>query len=325
MAWTCRLSQLVLRPSPSRSQLVTRRYLNRVLFEDSEVIVSPHHDNDQQNLRVELPAEDARSKHIRDVLKLQVGDSIKCGVINRGICDSGSVLQLPTDGEEGSELQKVVIHIGQASQLQVVKAMPVDLILAVPRPLRLERVIPIIACLGVRRLFLVGAKKVEKPYFGSHLFRRASDLKALLIEGLSQASNDCNLPEVIVKRNLKSFVNQEFEQYFPSDDLKHTLQLIAHPPKPSTVDQSIRMHHLFDESTLCKLQKQHCDRVVMVIGPEGGWEDEEIGWFQSKGFNLVDLGPRILRTDIAVSLKHDYPHIMTNIACFDFLIRSLSC
>ena len=42
----------------------------------------------------------------------------------------------------------------------------VDLILAVPRPLRLERILPVVSCMGVRRLFLVGAEKVEKDYFG---------------------------------------------------------------------------------------------------------------------------------------------------------------
>jgi RsmE family RNA methyltransferase len=41
--------------------------------------------------------------------------------------------------------------------------------------------------------------------------------------------------------------------------------------------------------------------VMIAIGPEGGWLDEEVLLFQQRGFQLVNLGPRVLRTDIAVS------------------------
>ena len=42
----------------------------------------------------------------------------------------------------------------------------VDLILAVPRPLRLERLLSVVSCQGVGRIILIGAKKVEKDFFG---------------------------------------------------------------------------------------------------------------------------------------------------------------
>lgn len=40
--------------------------------------------------------------------------------------------------------------------------------------------------------------------------------------------------------------------------------------------------------------------ITIAIGPEGGWLDEEVRLFQHQGFQLVNLGRRILRTDIAV-------------------------
>ena len=38
---------------------------------------------------------------------------------------------------------------------------------------------------------------------------------------------------------------------------------------------------------------------ALVIGPEGGWEDEEIGFLKDQGFVPVTLGPRVLRAETA--------------------------
>lgn len=43
------------------------------------------------------------------------------------------------------------------------------------------------------------------------------------------------------------------------------------------------------------------DRMLVAIGPDGGWQDDEVLLFHRKGFQLIHLGERILRTDIAVS------------------------
>ena len=41
------------------------------------------------------------------------------------------------------------------------------------------------------------------------------------------------------------------------------------------------------------------ERVVLAIGPEGGWTDGEVELLESRGFRRRSLGPRILRTDTA--------------------------
>lgn len=60
----------------------------------------------------------------------------------------------------------------------------VSLILALPRPLQLGRMLPMISQMGVDQLILTEARKVPKDYFGSHLFRKPELLTELLIEGL---------------------------------------------------------------------------------------------------------------------------------------------
>ena len=40
-------------------------------------------------------------------------------------------------------------------------------------------------------------------------------------------------------------------------------------------------------------------RVVVALGPEGGWTDDEVALLEAHGFARLSLGPRILRTDTA--------------------------
>lgn len=60
----------------------------------------------------------------------------------------------------------VEVLLGSKSDLYQGELPRVDLILALPRPQKLAKLLPIISCLGVRRLYLVGANKVETAYFG---------------------------------------------------------------------------------------------------------------------------------------------------------------
>ena len=39
--------------------------------------------------------------------------------------------------------------------------------------------------------------------------------------------------------------------------------------------------------------------LLLAIGPEGGWTDDEVSLLEEKGFARYSLGPRILRTDTA--------------------------
>ncbi len=42
-----------------------------------------------------------------------------------------------------------------------------------------------------------------------------------------------------------------------------------------------------------------CDKILLVVGPEGGIDDQEISFLQAKGAFCCGLGPRILRTETA--------------------------
>lgn len=139
-------------------------------------------------------------------------------------------------------------------------------------------------------------------------------MRQLLIEGLSQAEVDCMLPELHIKRNLKHLLDSELDGLIDgAGGDANVLRLIAHPPlqSSSSPDDNLRMSSYIRDS----LERNHGGdgrRIVIAVGPEGGWDREEVLLFQQKGFQLVNIGPRILRTDIAVpvllGVAHEYVH-----------------
>lgn len=154
--------------------------------------------------------------------------------------------------------------------------MPLTLILAVPRPKVLNRVIAGAASLGIKRIFLINAWRVEKSYWSSPRMS-AENLRQQSILGLEQA-RDTILPQMEVRRFFRRFVEDELPA------LAHdTLALVAHP----------------GASAPCP---RHAGRAVtLAVGPEGGFIDAEIASLERAGFTPVALGPRILRVETAVA------------------------
>lgn len=144
------------------AQLQQRRHLNRVLFDLEEVLLPVDHrdDCDDAPMVVRLQAGDGRAMHIRNILKLQVGETFRCGVLNVGMTNHAAV----TCNGGGDEL---TINLGLRKDMYCNIKPAVDIILATPRPQKLERLIPIISCLGVGSIILIEAKKVVKDYFGT--------------------------------------------------------------------------------------------------------------------------------------------------------------
>jgi 16S rRNA U1498 N3-methylase RsmE len=123
-----------------------------------------------------------------------------------------------------------------------------------------------------------------------------------MTEGLSQAEVDSNLPVIHVQRKIKQFLEVDIDKLFPLDQYN---RFIAHPILPPLEGQENQLpSKRFFEFTDIPLKP----RTVVAIGPESGWQMEEISSFYSKKFHVVNLGDRILRTDTAVS-DHKYLYL----------------
>jgi RsmE family RNA methyltransferase len=276
--------------------------LNRFLFDEFETSREVS-DEVSDDITVTLPMDDYRTIHAAKVLGLKNGDVIRCGIVsneNHGglITDKATIKWIPEGKVKkaeplGNGSPPGSLHVSLTSLVPVDKVLakpPVSLILALPRPLALGRMLPMISQMGVETLVLTEARKVPKDYFGSHLFRKPQFLTNLLIEGLCQ-SGDVQLPKVIITRNLSKFLNDDLDEIFPASEYARA---IAHPLRTS--DSNIRK--LRDVSFPTGINR----RMLIAVGPEGGWEEpEELNHFViDHGFEQVSMGNRVLRSDCAV-------------------------
>lgn len=209
-----------------------------------------------------------RALHIRDILHAAPGDEIRAGFLGEG----GAIATIL--GFEGDAC-RVRLRDDPAAALPPPPAT--DLLLAMPRPRFFQRILPQIATLGVRRLYLTNAERVEPYYFATHLLRD-DNLLPLLIEGLEQA-HDPRIPEVRVLRThyRKAWIEELAPAYAPGH------KILAHPG-PVSPPQTL---------------PGDSEPLLLAIGAEGGWTDSEVALFDSLGFTRFSAGARILRTDTA--------------------------
>lgn len=216
-----------------------------------------------------LVLNDRRAQHIRKVLRGKSGDTLRVGRIN-GPMGTGRIEQI-TD-------RQVTLRISLDTQPP--PPAETDLILAVPRPIMLKRVLAQAASLGIGRIFLINANRVEKSFFNSTLVQEGSFREPLLL-GLEQAI-DTRLPEISVHSRFRPFI----EDVFPQTMQQGATALLAHPDNAPTLPQAC--------------PPPLAGKAFIAIGPEGGWVDFEVEKFKEQGFLAFSLGPRILRVDTAV-------------------------
>ncbi len=208
---------------------------------------------------------DGRARHIRKVLRAEPGKTLRIGLLN-GPLGTGTVLAID---QHEVFLQCVV-------EKKIPPKPRIDLLLAMPRPKVMKRLWAQLAALGVGRIVLVNADKVEKFYFDTHVLE-PDFYNARLIEGLQQA-RCTHLPKVLVRKRFKSFVEDELDGLSAGH-----VKLLADPTGEKRISD-----FKFDGK-----------RVLLGIGPEGGWTAYELGVLQERGFELFNMGRRILRVDTA--------------------------
>lgn len=206
-----------------------------------------------------------RLRHVRDVHRAVAGDELRVGLLN-GAMGRGKVLHL----DDQALLLEVALDAEPPPKLAL------SLVLALPRPKVLNRVLASAASLGVARIALVNAWRVEKAYWKSPRLDTANLLEQLVL-GLEQA-RDTRLPEVRLERLFRPFVEGALAAW-----TEGATALLAHPGASEPCPRSLP------------------GPCVVAIGPEGGWIQAERDSFSRAGFRQVDLGPRILRVETALA------------------------
>jgi 16S rRNA (uracil1498-N3)-methyltransferase len=237
------------------------------------IILEPGEVNDRGGVTLS----GARAAHLIHVLNVSPGKRVQVGVLD-GPRGFGEVLEA-RDG---------VVALRCDFETDAPPLPQVDLLLALPRPKVMRRLWAQIAALGVGRIILTNAGRVERDYFGAHIVSPQT-YRPLLIEGLQQA-RDTRLPKVSVHKRLKVLLEDELDGMFSEG-----VRLVADPAASRSVSGSVG--------------PGATGRILLAIGPEGGWNDFERELFAAHGFQAVGMGPRALRTDTAcvalLALAHD--------------------
>lgn len=208
-----------------------------------------------------------QSAHVLNVLRKQVGETLRIGQIN-GPHGSGRILSI-ADGA-------VAIDCDWAEDALASAEPTVDLLLALPRPKVLKRLLPVLGSLGLGRIWLTNAAKVEANYFATHWLEPAA-LEDRLLEGLEQSGQTAR-PVVEVVRRLKPLVEDRImDEYAPQQ------RNLLHPAGGATAWRELPAS----------------GSVLLAVGPEGGWSQVEVDWFENCGFARLSLGRHILRSDVA--------------------------
>jgi RsmE family RNA methyltransferase len=210
--------------------------------------------------------EGAQARHAIEVLGVVTGQEIRVGVVD-GAVGTGRVTRI----ENGRvELQCVLGDVPSPPD--------VDLLLALPRPKVMRRLWAQLAALGVGRIILTNAARVERNYFDTHVLDAAC-YRPLLVEGLQQAQ-DTRLPLVSIHKRFRPLVEDELDALSSAD-----LRLVTHPSA-----QAIPIGSAW---------RAGAARVLLAVGPEGGWDEFELRLLTDRGFTLTSLGTRTLRADTA--------------------------
>lgn len=208
-----------------------------------------------------------RARHVREVLRAEPGRELRVGLL---------------DGPLGRA--RVVESAGDPVVLECeFDAEPpprplVDLVLAVPRPKSLVKLWPEIASLGVDRVVLLRTWRVGKPY----LTARALDpavFRPLLHDGMMQAKTTRE-PRVTVEPLFKPWAEDRAAAF-----VADALALVAHPTAAVP---------------LATARIAAAQRVVLAVGPEGGFVPYEVEALESAGFRAVSMGERTVRVETAV-------------------------
>lgn len=202
-------------------------------------------------------------EHLRTHVNVQVGDSLKVGI------------------REGKRyLTEVLSVTEQQIQLQpiheetVPKKLPVTLIVAMPRPKVLRRLVMDSVTIGVEKIILLHSYRVDKSYWQTPFLQQLNQYIDL---GLEQAG-DTIAPKIEVYKRFKPFV----EDILPTLIRADCPAYVAHPYVEMKMPAGIQ---------------QGC---TVVIGPEGGFIPYEIDLLIKNGCQAVSLGNRIIRTETVI-------------------------
>lgn len=229
--------------------------MNLVLFEAGEI-------------GVVLANEDARARHIVQVLRRRPGDAFMAGVVD----GPAGVATLRAVTEAGLELDF-------APGAPPAPLPPVELIVGLPRPQTARDILRDAATLGAACIRFVMTERSDPNYASASLWV-SGEWRRQVLAGVAQAC-DTRLPRV---------------------SWTGTLAEAAREAAAVGGGRRLALDNYEASATLwaALAGRPEDERLTLALGPERGWGPADRAVLRAAGFTLCSLGSRVLRLETAV-------------------------
>jgi 16S rRNA (uracil1498-N3)-methyltransferase len=194
----------------------------------------------------------------------------------------------------GDEFTATIVRVGRSdvelsilARERVNRELPLDLTLgvALPKGDRQKWLVEKAVELGVARIVPLRTRRgVAQP---------VEQVLARLRRAVIEASKQCGRNRLLRIDSPQSWPD------FVTGAAGAACRLLAHPGGETASAIVLPAHSL---PSGCKGEPILCKMVFLAVGPEGGFDDEEVALAVAASWRPVDLGPRILRVETAAIL-----------------------
>ncbi|PJX25894.1 16S rRNA (uracil(1498)-N(3))-methyltransferase [Advenella sp. S44] len=231
--------------------------------------------------RVALPH--AAAHHASRALRLREGDEI--------VLFNGNGMQFPA--QLRFEQGQAMADLGQPEHTGTELPGRIGLVQGLPSGDKMDWIIEKAAELGVSDVFPISAARSIVRLSGSRLEKRQLHWQRIAESASEQSGRNC-IVQVHPLQTLNAYLNQAsgVSGYLchPDGDRSLLQALAAFSSKAATVPSNTATVNAEPTPSLA---------FRLMIGPEGGWSEQEIAQAQATGIEAVTFGARILRTETA--------------------------
>ena len=208
-------------------------------------------------------------RHIKTVLRLKPGDEIRV-FDGEGFEYDASIQRLFTD--------RVEIKIGRKFPGRNESPVQIAVAQALLKEKKMDRLLPHLCELGVTRWIpFISERSVPKP--GEKRLSARTDRWNQIVKESCKQCQRSKLPEIV-----KTLTFEDLLAYGQSGDLKIVFY----------ENESARLKSLMAQNSPATPRK-----ILLILGPEGGFSDQEIENARAAGCLVAGLGSRILRAETA--------------------------
>jgi 16S rRNA (uracil1498-N3)-methyltransferase len=210
----------------------------------------------------EIQLDEKSSHHIARVMRAKIGDALT--IFNGEGGEYDAVIK---------EINKKYVTVEMKKFVDREAESPFDLYLVqgISRGEKMDFTIQKAVELGVKKIFPILTERCNVKLDEERKEKRVDHWRAV-IESACEQSGRNRVPEIFSPQPLTQF------------DIQADYKFILAPNA---------------EKKLSDFRFQKNNKIIFLIGPEGGLSDNEIQFMMKKDFIPINLGPRVLRTETA--------------------------